>query len=91
MWGYEDEAEKDQALVDAAKTSKTNEKKTGVIWSRHGMIWFLEQGEIDKRYVGALRVKKKTLTPETYKRLLRGERIIMEYNAEKKVEEGDNE
>lgn len=89
MWGYEDEAENDQALIDAAKTQKTIEKKIGLIWSKHDMIWFMENGSKEKRYVGALRLKKKTLTPETYKRLLSGERIIMQYDAEDKAEECD--
>lgn len=84
MFGYEDEAQNDQALIDAAKTGKLKEKKTGLIWSKHGMIWFMERGSKEKQYVGALRLKKKTLTPDIYKRLLSGQRIIMKFNAEKK-------
>lgn len=87
MWGHIDGAQKDQALVDEGEMPKPKEKKTGVIWSRHGMIWFLEQGAIDKQYVGALRTKRKTVTPDIYKRLMRGDRIIMQYDAEDKAED----
>lgn len=82
MWGYRDEAENDQVLVDTAKTQKPKEKKIGLVWSKHGLIWFMESGTKQKRYVGALRTKKKTLPPNIFKRLSRGARIIMEYDAE---------
>ena len=86
MFGFEDEASKDQELVDRGEMPKPKEKKIGLIWSTNGLIWFLERGSKEKRYVGALRVKKKNMTSETYKRLLRGDRIIMQYDAEDKEE-----
>lgn len=82
MWGYEDEAQKDQKLVDEGEMPAPKEKKIGLVWSTHGLIWFMESGIHEKRYVGALRLKKKTLSPDVFKRLSKGARIIMEYNAE---------
>ena len=81
MWGYKDDAERDQELVDKGGMLKPEEKKIGLVWSKHGLIWFMETGTKEKRYLGALRLKKKTLSPETYKRLLRGARIMMKYDA----------
>jgi hypothetical protein len=80
MWGHIDGAQIEQALVDAAKTPVKSGNRVGLFWSKHGMIWVLEKGAKEKRYVGALRLKKKTLSPDIYKRLARGLRVIMQFN-----------